>query len=119
MKPNKLSTKKEILKEEINEIKNLIKYKWQLVIFISSATISRWDSIEKGTDSPKQRFNSFKLLKEDNLPIVLYMKPILKWKTIQDIQEYIKIIKKYNIQDIVVGTIFTNEKRKSSFPKKW
>ena len=42
-----LSTKKQIMKEELTEILPLINYFGQLVIFVSSATISKHDTIEK------------------------------------------------------------------------
>ena len=42
-----LSTKKQIMKEELTEILPLINYFGQLVIFVSSVTISKHDTIEK------------------------------------------------------------------------
>lgn len=101
-----LSTKREIKLEEIEKFKDLIQYLGQLVIFVSSATISKWNTIERGTILPQKRFHTFSISKELNIPTVLYMKPILKEITIQDIELYEDIIKKYKIKDIVVGSIF-------------
>ena len=42
-----LSTKKEIKGEEVKEFGSLIEYLGQLVVFVSSATISKWDTIER------------------------------------------------------------------------
>ena len=82
-----LSTKKEISIEEVKVFESLIQYLGQLVVFVSSATISKWDTIERGTDSPSKRFKTFKISKELNIPTALYMKPVL-------------------IRDVVVGSIF-------------
>ena len=105
-----LSTKKEISVEEVEAFVSLIKYLGQLVVFVSSATISKWNTIEKGTDSPSKRFNTFKISKELNIPTALYMKPVLKGITKQDIELYKDIIRKYGIRDVVVGSIFGEKK---------
>lgn len=104
-----LSTKKQILEEEIKDILPLISYYGQLIIFISSATISKQNTIEKNTTSITERFNTFKLLNKLNIPVVLYMKPILKDITINDLDLYKNYIKKYRIKDVVVGSIFTSD----------
>ncbi len=105
-----LSTKKEINCEELESISKLIQYAGQLLINISSATISNWESIEIGTDSPEKRFRTFAISKKLNIPTTLYMKPILKGITIKDIELYKDVIKQYAIKDVVVGSIFSEEK---------
>ena len=42
-----LSTKKEIKTEEFCQLKNLIQYLGQLVVFVSSASIRQWNTIER------------------------------------------------------------------------
>ena len=101
-----LATKKEIKLEEMNQFQSLIQYLGQLIIFVSSASISQWSTIERGTDEPNKRFNTFELSKKLDIPTVLYMKPILKGITIQDVELYKEIVKKYSIKDVVVGSIF-------------
>lgn len=101
-----LSTKKEIRGEEVKEFGSLIEYLGQLVVFVSSATISKWDTIERRTDSPSKRFNTFKISKELNIPTALYMKPVLKGITKQDIELYKDVIRKYGVRDVVVGSMF-------------
>lgn len=101
-----LATKKEISLDEAKEFESLIQYLGQLVVFVSSATISKWDTIEKGTDSPSKRFNTFEISKELNIPTALYMKPVLKGITKQDIELYKEVIQKYGVRDVVVGSIF-------------
>ena len=103
-----LSTKKEIIEEELSEIVPLIKYFGQLVIFVSSSTISKHDIIEKNTTPILNRFNNFSLFNSLNIPIVLYMKPVLKDITIKDLDLYKDYIKKYSIKYVVVGSIFTD-----------
>ena len=105
-----LSTKKQIVIEEIEQFQDLIKYIGQLVIFVSSASISQWKQIEGNTDEPKKRFKTFEISRALNIPTVLYMKPILENITIRDIELYKKIITRYDIKDVVVGSIF-KEKR--------
>lgn len=101
-----LSTKKKIIPEEMSEISEFVQYLGQLVIFVSSATISKWSEFEKGTDEPDKRFETFNISAQLPIPTVLYMKPILKGITIQDIDLYKQVIQKYGIKDVVVGSIF-------------
>lgn len=56
-----LSTKKRNNYKEARQFEDLIEYLGQLVIFVSSATISQWNKIEKGTDSLNKRFNTFEI----------------------------------------------------------
>ena len=104
-----LSTKKEISTEEMNQFQNIIQYLGQLMVYVSSATISQWSTLEKGTDKPDKRFNTFEISKQLDIPTVLYIKPILKGITIQDIDLYKKVISKYGIKDVVVGSIFRKQ----------
>jgi DNA repair photolyase len=109
-----LATKKEITIEEAKKFEDLIKYWGQLVIFVSSATISQWNKVENGTDSPNKRFNTFEITSQLGIPTVLYMKPVLKGITIKDMDLYRDVIKKYGIRDVVVGSIFSEEHSKET-----
>lgn len=100
-----LSTKKYIDYKDLMEIKDLIQYYGQLTIFISCATISKSKIIEKNTTNPTKRFKSFTISEKLNIPVVLYIKPVLYNITIKDIDNYIEIIKKYNIKHTVVGSL--------------
>lgn len=111
-----ISTKKEIVETELADILPLIKYYGQLVISISSSTISKHDSIEKNTTSISDRFQSFNISNNLNIPIVLYIKPVLKGITINDLDLYKKYIKKYQIKDVVVGSLFTNIESEEKAP---
>ena len=76
------------------------------MVFVSSSTISQWANIERGTDSPNKRFNTFEISKVLNIPTVLYMKPVLQGITMKDIELYKEVIKEYGVRDVVVGSIF-------------
>lgn len=111
-----LSTKKKISIEEMSQFQNIIQYLGQLIVYVSSATISQWSTIEKGTDEPYKRFNTFEISNVFDIPTVLYMKPILKGITIQDIDLYKEVISKYNIKDVVVGSIFGKQPSQEVVP---
>lgn len=99
------ATKKYVDYKDLIEINKLIKYYGQLTIFISSATISEWNKFEKGTTDPIERFRSFDITKELNIPVALYIKPVLYNITIKDVDRYIELIQQYNIKDVIVGSI--------------
>ena len=42
-----------------------------------------------------------------NIPVILYMKPILENITVKDLDLYKSYIEHYSIKDVVVGSIFT------------
>ena len=111
-----LSTKKEMRREDFKDVSNFIQYTGQLIIFISSATISSHSQLEKGTDEPQKRFKSFENLKDLNIPLVLYLKPILENITYKDIDLYLKFIKKYDIKDVVIGSIFKKKESNETVP---
>lgn len=99
------STKRYVDYNELLEISKEIKYKGQLVIFVSSVTITDWEKFENNTTSPDKRFKSFEITEKLDIPVVLYIKPVLYNVTIKDVNKYIELIKKYNIKNVVVGSI--------------
>lgn len=101
-----LATKRQISLEDAGQFKDLIKYNGQLVIFVSSSSISKWDTIEKATTNPKDRFKTFKISQQLPIPTVLYMKPVLKDITINDLELYKEVVRRCKIKDVVVGSIF-------------
>lgn len=104
-----LSTKKEIALEEVISFQELIQYLGQLVIFVSSASISEWDKFERNTDKPNNRFKTFDISNKLDIPTVLYMKPVLQGITIRDMDLYKQVINSYNVKDVVVGSIFREQ----------
>lgn len=111
-----ISTKKEITVEEAKRFKPLIQYYGQLVIYVSSATLSKWSDLEKGTEPPAKRFKTFRISDEFDIPTVLYMKPVLKGVTVQDIELYKKAIQRFRIKDVVVGSVFGEKKTEETVP---
>lgn len=103
--PIQISTKKYVDYNDLIDINNSIQYYGQLTIFISSATISEWNKYEKGTTNPIERFKSFEISNKLNIPVILYIKPILYDITLKDVDKYIDVIKKYGIKHVVVGSI--------------
>jgi DNA repair photolyase len=101
-----LSTKKHIKIKDIKEISKYIKYKGQLIIFVSFSTISYWKTHEKNTDNPNKRIKNFNIKNKYNIPVVLYIKPVLENVTIKDIDIFKNVINKYLVEDVVVGSIF-------------
>lgn len=99
------STKRYVDYHDLIEIKKYIKYPGQLIIFISSVSIRNWEKYENNTTPPEERFKSFEIINKLDIPVILYMKPVINNVTIHDIDKYAEVIKKYNLQDIVVGSI--------------
>lgn len=108
-----LSTKKKIFISEIEEIFPLIEYYGQLIIYVSVATISKHDSLEKNTENIDKRLETFYISK---VPVVLYIKPVIQNVTIKDLELYKEYIKYYNIKDVVVGSLFKNNISSESVP---
>lgn len=104
--PVQFATKRYVASEEIEQVSKLISWKGQLSIFISSTSLTKWSSIERGTDSPDIRFRSFELTKKTGVPVYLYIKPIIKSVTISDLNEYINIIKNNDVSGVIVGSKF-------------
>lgn len=93
---------------------HLIKYRGQLVIFVSMATITYHDKIENNATPIEERIKNFKNLSKLDIPIVLYIKPVLKGVTIKDLDLFKSFIINYKIKDVVIGTIFTLEPSKET-----
>jgi DNA repair photolyase len=101
------ATKRYVSHTSLEKVVPHISWKGQLCIFISSSTISKWESVERGTESPKKRFEGFKLTERCDIPTYLYLKPILNNVTINDLDGYLDVLKKYKINGVVVGGKFT------------
>lgn len=100
------ATKQFVSSDDIEGLIPHITYIGQLSIFISSTTISHWNTIERGTASPESRFRSFELIEKFNVPLYLYIKPVIKNVTIKDLKAYLDVVKKYNVTGVVVGRKF-------------
>lgn len=108
-----IATKRYVSLDDIKELVPLIKYYGQFILFVSSSTISEYEEYEKGTEKLEQRFKNFDLLKH-NIPVVLYIKPVIRNVTIKDVDLYKKLIEEKRISDVVVGSIFTEEETRET-----
>ena len=123
-----LSTKKQIMKEELTEILPLINYFGQLVIFVSSATISKHDTIEKNMILLGISRNLF----THSLPLVVaeqcYMKLLKDARClVQDTKIAAKrekaytmvlnLIEDYNIRLLSTKVYWDNSKEREEFKK--
>lgn len=108
-----VSTKKYVSFDDIKELVPFIKYYGQFVIFVSSSTITNDKVYELGTEQSDLRFQTFDLMKY-NIPVILYMKPIIQSVTIKDLELYKKLIINRGITNVVIGSLFTEEKGKET-----
>ncbi|MCF6172746.1 MAG: hypothetical protein L3J44_03045 [Campylobacteraceae bacterium] len=109
--PIQISTKQQITPNEFRNIDiNRIKYYNNLIVYISSVSISQHNLYEKGTTEPLKRFSSFEIKEKYNIQMFLYLKPIIDNVTIKDLDSYMDIIQKYNIEAIV-GKLFETSGR--------
>ena len=53
----------------------------------------------------KRIFTDLEISNKLNIPVVLYIKPVLYNITLKDVDKYVEIIKKYGIKNVVVGSI--------------
>lgn len=105
-----ISSKKKLFSEDFFEISKYISYYGQLVFFISCACITDNQKIEVNTSNIEDRFQNFLILKKFNICSCLYIKPVLKNITFNDTDLFLKYISKYDIKNVVVGSIFSSFK---------
>lgn len=101
-----IATKRYVSYDDIRELIPLIKYTGQFILFVSTSTILGYAAYEKGTEGLEHRFETFDLIKYD-IPVILYIKPVIENVTIKDIDLYKRLIKEKKISNVVVGSIFT------------
>lgn len=99
------ATKRQITSSDLDAIVLSPYWRRQVVAYISTATISQWNSLERGTSPPVRRFKSFSACVAKDLRACLYVKPVLPGVTLQDVNSYGDIMKKYGV-DAVVGELF-------------
>ena len=107
--PIQLSTKKCVCMEDFIDV-NISEMKWlgQTTVFVSSATISHWNKMEKGTTYPYKRFKTFETFNQINIPAYLYIKPVINGITLLDSHLYGQIMDLYKI-NAVVGSSFNTQ----------
>ncbi|MBY0157201.1 hypothetical protein H0178_15515 [Cytobacillus firmus] len=113
--PIQLATKRFIDYNDLLNIETKLKWKGQLSVFISCASISNWGTYEKGTVSPRLRFKSFEIKERLGIPCYLYIKPVLKGVTVLDVEKYFDVMKSYGV-DAIVGSIFATDSSDEEAP---
>jgi len=117
--PIQISTKQKTPEKILQIISCNQVYQGQVVLFISSNTISRHSEIEPFADGVEKRFTSFIKCKEMNITTCLYIKPITHL-TLSDTELYIKMIHKYQPDYICAGILYDlnnyNEHNKYAHP---
>lgn len=113
--PIQLATKRYIDLEDLKPFISKFLWEGQLSVYISSSTISEWARYERGTTSPRKRFESFNLKNLLNIPTFLYMKPVIDGVTIADVEKYLEVIRDWSV-GVIVGDVFTITKSKNIAP---
>jgi DNA repair photolyase len=106
--PMQIATKRQVTPSHAIQLVNSIKYENQLVIFISSSTITYHDVFETATTIPLQRFEGFAACHAVGLPTCLYVKPVIPQISLLDIKLYIALIEQYTIKYCCVGAFYGN-----------
>lgn len=104
--PVQFATKRYVNYTDITPILEHQIWDGQLSIYISNASVSEWEKYERGTTHPQKRFESFTCAKKINVPIFLYLKPILQDVTINDLDYYIGLVEEWGV-DAIVGDMFS------------
>ena len=99
------ATKREIHQSDLAMITRSPDWKGQVVAYISSASISQWNTLERGTTRPARRFKSFGACRDSGVHSCLYIKPVLPSVTIRDMDLYGEVMVRHDV-DAVVGDLF-------------
>ncbi|MCW0507851.1 hypothetical protein [Aeromonas piscicola] len=111
--PVQFATKRYVSDSDLEKVAHYIQWKGQLCIFISSATISKWNKLERGTDAPELRFRSFYSASALGIPAYLYIKPVINSITINDFDDYVRVINEYPVSGVIVGKKFVEANHKN------
>ena len=103
--PVQFATKRYVNAENIKHLVESVKYKGQLTVFVSCATINAANIYEKGTTHPKKRLSCIKKLETLGIPAYLYIKPVIQAVTINDIEEF-KYYAEGRCSGVIVGSQF-------------
>ena len=102
-------TKQSIPSVVYEVIKSSRSFKNQINVYISMPTYSKINTIEKGTAGLEERIRNIELCLENEINVVLYIKPFLENMTLNDLDYYIDLTKKYRTA-VVVGNYLSVEK---------
>lgn len=99
--PIQIATKRRISKHDLSDVIASPYWQKQLYVYISSSSVSDWQTFERGTGTPKRRFESFEACRDFGIHVFLYIKPVIPNVTINDIAIYGAIMEQYRLTAIV------------------
>ena len=105
--PIQFATKRYVESNQLHDLVCNVLWQGQLTVNISSSTVSKWKSYEKGTSNPEMRFASFNVIHDLGLPAYLYIKPVIDGVTILDLDYYKELIIEKKVFGVIVGSIFS------------
>ncbi|MDS1311492.1 hypothetical protein [Marinobacter xiaoshiensis] len=82
--PVQMATKRVVFPNQVKDHCELIQWKGQYSIFLSSATISQWKEFERGTSNPFKRFYHIGDLISLGVVCYIYIKPVIEGVTLKD-----------------------------------
>lgn len=104
--PIQFATKRRVRATDLETFAPAIRWKGQVTIFISCATLDR--KLELRTAPPQERFKSFGAAHEWGIPAYLYLKPVLPGVTINDLPGFLDVVRTWGV-DAVVGDRFSSD----------
>jgi DNA repair photolyase len=99
--PIQLATKRMVSRGDLEVLVRAPDWNNQVVVYVSSAVISRWQEFEKGTTQPKRRFTSFAACREVGIRAFLYVKPVLPNITTTDLDQFGAVMRQYGVSAVV------------------
>lgn len=108
--PMQIATRRKLSREVVATAVSGLAYYGQLTLFVSTCSISYHHLFEAGTTQPSVRFETIEICHQENLPVCLYIKPIIPNVTILDAENYISVIENYSVKFVCVGALYTNPK---------
>lgn len=100
-----LATKRKISLDDLLKINSFSRFKNQIGIHLSVPTISHSPELEPGTDPILNRLSPLNFTGlVTNVYFALYIKPVIKDITIEDIENYKRLVQKYSIP-VIVGSM--------------
>jgi DNA repair photolyase len=99
--PIQIATKRMMSRRDLEVLVGAPEWKNQVVVYVSSAVIGRWQEFEKGTTQPKRRFSTFAACREVGIRAFLYVKPVLPGITTTDVDQFGAVMRQYSVSAVV------------------
>lgn len=109
LNPIQIASKFSISKDKIKQLADLQKYDNQILFSTSVSSFKFANIIEKNTPLPEERMKMLSLFRSFNINTNLMIKPFLPGITDLEKYEFLKVIKDYSINNVVVGVFYWNK----------